>query len=319
MSQPERLYWIDAQIRAGHYPNAQAVCQQFEVSCRTAYTDRDYLIQRLHAPLKFERSHSGWVYTDPTYILPFLALTEAEAATLRRSLLAAAEYLDDSEGAMVQRLATHLLPYVSPSPGVQAESMSGAVHASCNVSISDRLLDDCRQAIARRYRLRLLYYSAHRDQTGERIVQPCHLHYWRGEPYLIAWCEWRTAYRDFFLGRIREWSMMDGEVVFQRDNTFDVAAYLAGSFHVMHGEDAVTVRVRFSPYQARWIRERRYHPSQEIEETAEGGVMLTLRVAGTFEVGRWLRTFGAEAEVLEPASLRAELAADVQKLRRIYL
>ena len=78
------------------------------------------------------------------------------------------------------------------------------------------------------------------------------------------------------------------------------------------------VRIRFSPYQARWIRERRYHESQVNEEQPDGGLIVTLRVAGTEEVRRWALGYGAEAEVLEPASLRAALAEEAKKLAKIY-
>ena len=74
----------------------------------------------------------------------------------------------------------------------------------------------------------------------------------------------------------------------------------------------------FSPYQARWIRERRYHPSQQTEEFPDGSLLVSMEVAGTEEVRRWLLGYGAEVEVLEPASLRAEIRTELQKLLAIY-
>lgn len=318
MSQTERLYWIDGQIRSGRYPNAKVVCDQFEVSRRTAYADRDHLIQRLGAPLVLDRRRGGWVYRDPTFVLPFLALSEREAAILRRSLLAAQEYLPSSEAEPVLRLAQRLHRYVPPLGGPAPESMAGAIHPAPALSASPALLDDCRRAVQERQRLRLLYHGLHRDALTDRIVQPYHLLHWRGEPYLIAWCELRRDLRDFFLGRVREWTLLPRADSYQRDPTFDVTEYLRAGFDVRHGEDQVTVRVRFSPYQARWVRERQYHPSQEAEDEPDGGLRLTLRVAGTAEIKRWLLGYGAEAEVLEPAELRAELGVEAKKLAEIY-
>ena len=56
----------------------------------------------------------------------------------------------------------------------------------------------------------------------------------------------------------------------------------------------------------------------EEEEQEDGGLVLSLRVAGVEEVRRWLLGYGAEVEVLEPESLRAELAEEAEKLRRMY-
>jgi len=321
MSQIERLYWIDREIREHRYPNARAVCDRFEVRPRTAYTDRDHLIQRLGAPLVFDRARGGWAYRDPTYVLPFLALTDREAAALRRSLLAAHASLPPADAASVLALAERLAPYAPPldptAPG-GPESLAGAVRPARDVGVPEGLLDDCRRATLRRHRLRLLYHSLHRDEVKERVVRPCHLLYWRGEPYLIAWCEWRQNWRQFFLGRVREWALLPGPDAFAPDPAFDVNAYLARGLDLMHGPEPVTVRARFSPRQARWVRERRYHDSQETEELADGGLVLTLRVAGTAEVRRWLLGYGAEVEVLEPAGLRAEVAAEAEKLAKIY-
>ena len=295
------------------------VCQEFGVSRRTAYDDRRHLAENLGAPLVNDRRRGGWTYTDSTYLLPFLAFTEREAATLRRSLLAGSQYLAVPDAQPVHALAQRLQPFLPSLAEAGAESLGGAVHLSSSVSTPPALLDDCRRGIAERRRLRVLYYSAHRDAERERVVQPYRLHHWRGEPYLIAWCEWRQAFRDFFLGRIREWTLLPVADAFARDPAFQAEAYLGPGFALHHGEALVTVRVRFSPYQARWVRERRYHPSQHCTEAADGSLEMTLEVAGTSEVRRWLLGYGAEVEVLEPPSLRADMAAEVKKLRELYL
>ena len=318
MSQIERLYWLDNQIRSGQFPNADAVGRQFGVSRRTAFADRDHLAVNLGAPVAYDRRRGGWDYTDPTYLLPFLALAEREAATLRRSLLAAREYLAEPDAGPVNALAQRLRPFLPPLAETAAESVGGAIHADGGVGASLALLDDCRQGVADRRRLRLLYHSLHRDEVSERVVRPHHLHHWRGEPYLIAWCEWRQGWRDFFLGRVREWALLPGPDAFKRDPAFDADAYLRDGFELRHGEALVTVRVRFTPHQARWVRERRYHESQRTVDLEDGGLEMMLSVAGTAEVRRWLLGYGAEVEVLEPSSLRSEMAAEAKKLGEIY-
>lgn len=316
MSQTERIYWIDAQIRAGSFPNAQSVSEQFEVSRRTAFHDRDYLLSRLNAPLVFDRGRGGWTYSDTTYSLPFLALSEREAAGLRRSLLAAREYLGPADAEPLRLLAERLTcPASGASPALH-ERVRGAIRLT--PGIASELLDACARAVEHRHRMRLLYYNPTRDDTTERVVRPYDLLHWRGEPHLVAWCELRQAMRQFFLGRIRQWQLLEPEAAFAREPDFDIDAYAARGLDLRHGEELVTVVIRFSPYQARWVRERRYHESQQIEELADGGLKLTLRVAGTEEVRRWALGYGAEAEVLEPASLRARMAEEVVRLQRVY-
>ncbi len=222
MAQTERLYWIDAEIRAGRYPNARSVAERFEVSLRTAYADRDYLRERLHAPLTYDRRRGGWTYSDTIYSLPFLALAEPEAAALRRSLLAAHEYLGPQDSEPLD-LLLHWLGEWAPLPSAEHEHVRGAVHLL--PGLSHERARACTQAVRRRQKMRLLYFSANRGEVNERVVQPYDLVYWRGEPHLVAWCELREDVRQFFLGRVREWSLLEGEAAFARDPEFDIDAY----------------------------------------------------------------------------------------------
>ncbi len=316
MSLIERIYWIDGEIRARRFPNADAVAARFEVSRRTAYKDRDHLLHRLNAPLVLDRERAGWTYSDFTWMLPFLALSEAEAATLRRSLLAVQEYLDPADAAVAGQLFTRLSPDLSKPPAT--ETLSGAIHLLPHAQPPRQLLADCRQAIRKAQRLHLRYYSIRRDEVTERIVHPYHLHTFSGEPHLIGWCETRQAVRQFFLGRIRAYAVLPEEGAFVRQADFDAEVYLRQGLRLLHGGETVTLRVRFSPYQARWIREREVHPTQQCEELADGGLIVTLQVGGTEEARRWLLGFGAEVEALEPASLRAEVVEELQRMQKIY-
>jgi predicted DNA-binding transcriptional regulator YafY len=317
MSQTERLYWIDAQIHDRRYPNAEKVCDHFGVSLRTAYVDHDYLRTRLNAPIAYDRERGGWHYTEETFMLPFLALSAREASGLRRSLLAAQEYLSAEDARAVRLLLDRFAAYL---PGGQAaESISGSMHFAAETEIEPALLEACRQAVRNRQKLFLRYFSAHRNETDERVVHPYHLHYHQGEPHLLAWCEWRQEVRQFFLGRMLKWELLEPDAAFVRDPTLDVDAYWRQGLGLQHGEPPVTVRVRFSAYQALWIRERRYHASQQIEEQVDGSLILTLHVSGMAEVRRWLLSYGAEVEVLEPPELRNSIAEQIKKLVELYL
>ena len=311
MLQTKRLYWIDAEIRAGRFPNATRVSEEFGVSERTAFEDRNRLLNDLNAPLATDRRRGGWHYTDTTYMLPFLALSGREANALRRSLLAAQEYCSPQDAEPVRLLAARLEAFTPTSEAAARERVRGSIRLTG--PMSSELLTACERAVTHRQKMRLLYYSARRDEMNERTVQPYDLLHWRGEPHLIAYCEMRRDIRQFFLGRVRQWELLPDEMVFVRDPGFDIDVYLARGLNAQHGEDLVMVRLRFSPYQARWIRERQYHASQEIEEQKDGGLILTLRVAGTEEIRRWILGYGAEVETLEPEELRLQIAGEAKK------
>lgn len=82
----------------------------------------------------------------------------------------------------------------------------------------------------------------------------------------------------------------------------------------------MTIRVAFAKGAAPYIRERLWHPTQRLRDLPDGRLELTLQVADTQEVRRFLLGWGAQAEVLQPIAmreaLRQEALAMVEKLRR---
>lgn len=87
---------------------------------------------------------------------------------------------------------------------------------------------------------------------------------------------------------------------------------------VVTEEPLVTVSALFAAEIATEVAASTAHPSQAAETLADGRLELTWQVSGTGEIKRFLRSWGPEAEVLAPASLREELAAEAAALCARY-
>jgi proteasome accessory factor B len=87
------------------------------------------------------------------------------------------------------------------------------------------------------------------------------------------------------------------------DPTLDLDRYRNEAFGVIW-ESPVRVLLRFRPDQAPYVAERQWHPSQEIQWQPDGGLELSFRAGGLFEIRRWILGWGDAVEVLEPRSLR---------------
>jgi predicted DNA-binding transcriptional regulator YafY len=133
---------------------------------------------------------------------------------------------------------------------------------------------------------------------------------------VAAWDAARAAVRDFALHRMRRITLTTE--AYEIPDTFDREAYLAEAFAIEKGGRPVEVAIRFGPRQARWIRERRWHATARVQGALDGGCVLRLKVAGLAEVRRWVMQFGADAEVLKPASLREQIAADLAAALSTY-
>jgi len=90
------------------------------------------------------------------------------------------------------------------------------------------------------------------------------------------------------------------------------------SFSVFVGNPPQRVHIRFRPAVRQYITETCWHTSQQIDDLPDGSFLFTVEVSEPREVGWWVLQWGANAEVLEPESLRQELAETAQALVAVY-
>ncbi len=99
---------------------------------------------------------------------------------------------------------------------------------------------------------------------------------------------------------------------------FDGPALLSRAWNVMYGdEDLVEVRLRFSHYVTKRLKETLWHPSQQIVDTPEG-CEWSVSIGDTLEIENWIRSWGSDCEVLSPPELRESIIADLQRSAHTY-
>jgi len=84
------------------------------------------------------------------------------------------------------------------------------------------------------------------------------------------------------------------------------------------GEPAQDVILRFSALAGRWVREERWHTTQEITDEPDGCVRFRVHVPVTPELRRWVFHYGSEIEVLLPQSLRDWMRTEAETVAARY-
>jgi predicted DNA-binding transcriptional regulator YafY len=311
LPQLRRLLWAVSRLRSGRSLKAADLAQEFEVNVRTAYRDLDFLRDDWRVPMEFDRAQGTYRLTEPTVALPLVPLSEGELVALYFAEKVLAQYRGTPFEADLRsafRKIQELLPgEVRVSPASLDDFLSfdpGPLHTP-----DAQIFRDVLTAQRLRRRLLVRYRSLSSNRTTQRRIHPYHLFNHRGDWYVAAWDEARRQIRIFALHRIRRATLTtDG---YEVPPGFRFDEYMADAFAIQKGEKPVRVAIRFAPRQARWIRERRWHRTARVQEELDGGLVLSLKVAETSEIRRWVLQFGGEAEVLEPESLRKAVAADL--------
>jgi predicted DNA-binding transcriptional regulator YafY len=174
-------------------------------------------------------------------------------------------------------------------------------------------IDQLARAITRHHTVEMRYYTASRDKTTRRKVDPYHLWFAAGALYLIAYCHLRRHVRMFAVDRIR--SLVVTNHPCQLPLGFDVEAYVRDALSVMRGRQ-IEVELRFDRKTSAWAKDRIWHPSQKATMGKDGCLTLLLRVADTPELIGWILSFGAGVRVVRPEPLRRQVLATAAEIAR---
>lgn len=166
-----------------------------------------------------------------------------------------------------------------------------AVRLPANAERLDRL----RAAVDSGHALHLTYYTATRDETTERVVDPMRMLMVAGKAYLEAWCRRAEATRMFRVDRIDDFTELDEPARPPVEAVrHDVSA---GVFTPGAELPLVTLRVGRG---GRWITE--YYPVEEVRRTGDEWVV-TMRVTDLGWAQRLLLGMGPDVTVLGPPEL----------------
>lgn len=314
----ERMQWFHERLRHRKFPTAPQLAREFEVAVRTAYRDIHFLRDRLGAPVEYDPRRKGYYYTEDGYSLPSIPLTEGEVFAALIAAKVVRVYADtEYESRLRQGFAKIASRLPEPASLTLADlDASITVDVGPAAQVDPLVYDAFVRAAMRQRRLRITYRGAYRDEVTTREVDVYHLWGRDGDWYAIAHDHLRSALRHFLLSRVEEVTVTQEE--FARPSDFDPQSYIATAFGVEHGDEEQEVKIRFDAYQARWIRERVWHPTQGARELDDGGLVLTFRVTSLDAVKRWALQYGSHAEVLAPASLRESMTAEVRALASVY-
>lgn len=301
----ERMLRIHQAIQTGDFPTTGRLAREIEVCYRTIQRDLDFMRDRLSLPLEFDSSRQGWHYTEAVTHFPSLQVTEGELFALLVAEKALQQYrgtpFEEPLLSAFRKMAQSLPETVSLNIADWEKTISFRMSAEPIVSLE--IFDLLSRATATRRQLSLEYRKPSQKQCELRVVDPYHLANINGEWFLFAFCHLRQDIRTFAPARIV--SARETGSTFERPARFSVEERLRSSFGVIAGQGSYRVVIRFSELVADYIREKRWHPSQELRELPQGGLELRLCLSSLAEIQRWVLGWGGQAVVVEPPELAA--------------
>lgn len=309
MKHTDRRLAIVLELETRGWQRAADLGATFGVSLRTIYRDMEALVEAglpiVAVPGKGYRLYEG-------FFLPPLTLTTDEAVLLLLGAEAAADGL-----------------------GVKYQAASRAAQAKLEAILPDRLrgevatlqhsrrfvpvnafddpaeqhgLQTLRQALTEQRAVQFRYDGTPGGDAAH-TVHPYGLMHVGGAWHLVGYHRERESVRHFRLRSLEALTLLPE--TFERPQGYALPPDRAAA------QRDVVVRVWFDAEVARWVQEA---PSAYITEMEpqDDALLVTLKVQRLAEVLPWLLSWGAHAQVIEPAALQRRLAQEADAIARRY-
>jgi len=307
---------IHQALHSGTYPNARTLARQLEVSTKSIHRDLEFMRDRLELPIQYDARQFGFYYTEHVKAFPTLQITEGEIFALVVAEKALQQYRGTSFErpllSALKKMEQSLPDTLSLSLDEVAQTISFRTRAEPVLDLE--IFDVLAKATAARRQLELTYRKPGQPHPEQRIVDPYHLANINGEWFLFAFDHLRKDLRTFVPARIK--AIRPTGNTFERRQAFSLDKRLRGSFGVQSGHGEFEVVIRFNDRVAEYIREKKWHDSQQLRELKQGGVEMRLQLSSLAEVGRWGLSWAGDAVVVRPPELAQWVRQAARKVLR---
>jgi len=182
-------------------------------------------------------------------------------------------------------------------------------------SEKDEIIDIITSAIMQQKTCNVEYHSFGNDQIKKFDIEPLTFFEWNGGLYIFVRVTKHGDIRTLAVERIINLSVTSN--TYEYPAGFDPDALLEEAFGLVY-DDPLTVKIKFAADHALYIQERCWAKNQKIEVQKDGSIILTMTTSGWFDVKKWILSYGADAELLEPADKRKELKKEARRLADLY-
>jgi predicted DNA-binding transcriptional regulator YafY len=305
---------IHQALQSGNFPNASRLAEEIEVAPKTIHRDMEFMRDRMNLPIEFDASRNGYFYNGEVSAFPSLQITEGELF----ALVVAEKALQQYRGTSFEKPLLSAIKKMEQSlPDTISLNLSDVGRAiSFRTSVEPILdlevFDTLARAVAERRQLELDYRKPGAERPESRIVDPYHLANVNGEWFLFAFDHTRKDIRKFVPSRMC--AIKPTGKTFERSGKFSLEKQLRNSFGIHSGQGEYNVTIRFNARAADYIREKKWHESQQLRELKHGGVELRLKLSSLVEIERWILSWGGDAKVIQPRELGEAVRRSAKKI-----
>lgn len=315
-SQASRLHDLIRILEARYGATVDELVEECQVTRRTIYRDLQAILDAGY-PLVSERQPDGYMlysFVSGYSKMPPITFSLEELMTLylcrgQLEFLQGTPFQDDLE-AIFTRIHSNLPPRSVAHLERIAEASSPRLLGFKDYSEKHQLLQHLRQALLKQQQCLIHYRPAKRRQELY-LIDPYTLLFFKNGLYIGGYAHKRKALRLFAVERIEMVELQDER--FEVPDDYRVEMLTGSAFGLISEGESQQLELLFEKEVAHLVRERIWHPEQQIEEKIDGSLILRFSASGEKEILAWLYSFIPYVKVVSPVSLREKFTAGLRE------
>ncbi|MCF6239380.1 MAG: transcriptional regulator, partial [Candidatus Marinimicrobia bacterium] len=289
--------------------------EECQVTRRTIYRDLQALLDAGY-PLVSERQDDGCVlygFISGFSKIPPIIFSLEELMTLylcrgQLAFLQGTPFQDDLES-IFSRIRSNLPPRSVAHLERIAEASAPRFLGVKDYSQQHQLLEDLRQALLKQQQC-LIHYQPAKRRRASYLINPYTLLFFKNGLYIGGYAHNRKALRLFAVERIEKVEVQTER--FEVPENYRVEMLTGTAFGLINEGELQQLELFFDQEVAHLIRERIWHPDQQIENHQDGSLMIRFSASGDKEILSWLYSFIPHVRVVSPEPLRKKFLSGLR-------
>lgn len=317
-----RLIFIDRKIREGMQKGVLANCrtmaEEYEVSRKSILRDIDYLKNQRDAPIAYDSLRRGYYYTEQHYALPAMSLSESDLFAICIAEQALMQYRGTPLFNDLQGIFKKIEEGLSDKASLVASLSTLPINFlnRGQAFVNTEIWKTVSESLKKHRMISIRYCKAGDKKVSERALDPFRLLSYNGEWYLIGFCHLRRKVLTFALSRIKQATLSDKMP--KTEEPAYLKKQLADNFGIFSSATRHHVQVLFAGKSAHIVKERLWHPEQQLEELDDGKIRLSFSAGDLGEIKRWVLGWGKDAVVQAPRELIEALEKEIGEMAKAY-
>lgn len=314
-----RLAIIDQYISEGNYPTASFLAKKLECSVRTVQRDINEMILFYHAPIEARQGNGGYYYSDPTYFLKSVMLSEGELFSIALFDQLLKQYENTPLEENLRRTFEKITAGLPNSITIDSSFLKSNITFIPDLlpEINTKVFETIFSALQNHKTLSFDYRPLQKNSFMERKIDPYHAVCQKGNWYILGFCHDKNEVRVFNMSRIK--NAEETNERFKVPDDFKPEDYFDKELGIwLSAKQNYKVELLINKEIGTFALERKLHSDQKITEKPDGSILVEFETTQLPEIKRWVLGQGKTVKVLNPPELVQDILSEIESVKGLY-